>query len=232
MKLVRKITFQIFEGILAGLMITIGCCVYLACSASGEIVGKIGGAVLFSVGLLAVCYFGFSLYTGKIGFIINSHSKEDVSILLLGLLGNVIAAAVFGIAIGYAIPSLRDTALAACTVRLNQEWWQTLLRGIGCGILMYVAVGLFKEKKTPLGIVFAIPAFILAGFEHSIADMGYFAIAGMYSWKALGFIWIVILGNSIGAWIIPLLRLIKPAEKKQEVSPQAVEEPKENDIQQ
>ena len=223
MKLARKITFQIFEGILAGLMITIGCCVYLACSASGEVIGKIGGAVLFSIGLIAVCYFGFSLYTGKIGFIVASHTKEDFSVLLLGLLGNVIAATVFGIAIGYAIPSLRDTALAACTARLNQEWWQTLLRGIGCGILMYVAVGLFKEKKTPLGIVFAIPAFILAGFEHSIADMGYFAIAGMYSAKAFGFIWLVILGNTIGSLIIPLLRLVKP---KEEPAPVVVE--KEN----
>lgn len=215
MNLVKTITRQIFEGILAGLMITIGCCVYLACSATGEIVGKIGGAVLFSVGLIAVCYFGFSLYTGKIGFIIADHSKDAISVLLLGLLGNVIAAAVFGIAIGYAIPSLRETALNACNARLNQEWWQTLIRGIGCGILMYVAVGLFKEKKTPLGIIFAIPAFILAGFEHSIADMGYFAIAGIYSAKALGFIWIVILGNSIGSLIIPALRLVKPREKEQ-----------------
>ena len=215
MNLAKKIPRQIFEGILAGLMITIGCCVYLACSATGEIVGKIGGAVLFSVGLIAVCYFGFSLYTGKIGFVIADHSKDAISVLLLGLLGNVIAAAVFGIAIGYAIPSLRETALNACEARLNQEWWQTLIRGIGCGILMYVAVGLFKEKKTPLGIIFAIPAFILAGFEHSIADMGYFAIAGIYSAKALGFIWLVILGNSIGSLIIPALRLVKPREKEQ-----------------
>ena len=223
MNLAKKITRQIFEGILAGLMITIGCCVYLACSASGEIVGKIGGAVLFSVGLIAVCYFGFSLYTGKIGFIIADHSKDAISVLLLGLLGNVIAAAVFGIVVGYAIPSLRETALNACNARLNQEWWQTLIRGIGCGILMYVAVGLFKEKKTPLGIIFAIPAFILAGFEHSIADMGYFAIAGIYSAKALGFIWIVILGNSIGSLIIPALRLVKPQPKETQEQPKEQE---------
>ena len=228
MNFARKITSQIFEGILAGLMITIGCCVYLACSASGEIVGKIGGAVLFSVGLIAVCYFGFSLYTGKIGFIIADHSKDAISVLLLGLLGNVIAAAVFGIAVGYAIPSLRETAINACNARLNQEWWQTLIRGIGCGILMYVAVGLFKEKKTPLGIIFAIPAFILAGFEHSIADMGYFAIAGIYSAKAFGFIWIVIIGNSIGSFIIPLLRLAAPKKAEEKKAENADVQEQEN----
>ena len=229
MNLVRKITSQIFEGILAGLMITIGCCVYLACvtklgdDSAAKIIGKVAGAVVFSVGLIAVCYFGFSLYTGKIGFIIADHSKEAISVLLLGLLGNVMAAAAFGTLMGLAIPDLRETAIVACTNRLTQAWWQTLLRGVGCGILMYVAVGIFKEKKSPLGIVFAIPAFILAGFEHSIADMGYFAIAGadFEPAKACGFIWLVILGNTIGSLIIPTLRLIKP--RAQESQPEQQE---------
>ena len=47
--------------------------------------------------------------------------------------------------------------------------------------------------------------FILAGFEHSIADLFYFAASGIVSLKAFGFIWVVILGNSIGAVILPLL---------------------------
>ena len=86
---------------------------------------------------------------------------------------------------------------------------------------------LFKEKKTPLGIIFAIPAFILAGFEHSIADMGYFAIAGIYSAKALGFIWIVILGNSIGSFIIPLLRLVVPKKAEEKKDENAEAEPQQ-----
>ncbi len=81
---------------------------------------------------------------------------------------------------------------------------------------MYVAVAVYKEKKSIVGILFAIPVFILSGFEHSIADMGYFAIAGIYSAKAFGFIWLVILGNSIGALILPLLALAGKKLKKRE----------------
>ena len=70
---------------------------------------------------------------------------------------------------------------------------------------MYLAVSIYKEKNNVIGIIFCIPVFILAGFEHSIADLFYFAASGIVSLKALGFIWTVILGNSIGAVILPLL---------------------------
>ncbi|MBO5774393.1 MAG: formate/nitrite transporter family protein, partial [Clostridia bacterium] len=72
----------------------------------------------------------------------------------------------------------------------------------------YIAVSLYKEKNTIVGIVFCIPVFILSGFEHSIADMGYFAIAGEWSAVGLGYIWTIILGNSLGAMLFPALKLI------------------------
>ena len=84
------------------------------------------------------------------------------------------------------------------------------IRAIFCGMLMYLAVCLYKEHKTIAGIVFCVPVFILAGFEHSIADMGYFAISGIVSLEAFLFIWVVILGNSLGGVLLPLLgRLTK-----------------------
>ena len=209
--LINKIINQICQGIAAGLLITIGCCVYLACN---EI--KWVGAILFSVALLTICYKGYSLYTGRIGFVLSNANKDYFSALLLGLLGNVIATAVVGIAVQYAIPDLNTVAFAMCSSKLEQAWWQTLIRGVMCGVLIYVAVAVYKEKKSIVGILFAIPVFILSGFEHSIADMGYFAIAGIYSAKAFGFIWLVILGNSIGALILPLLALAGKELKKRE----------------
>ena len=47
--------------------------------------------------------------------------------------------------------------------------------------------------------------FILRGFEHSIADIFYFAASGMVSLQAFAFLWLVILGNALGAVILPLL---------------------------
>lgn len=220
--LIKKILKQISDGIAAGLLITIGCCVFLACKDV-----KWVGAILFSVALLTICYKGYSLYTGKIGFVIENANKEYFSALLLGLLGNVIATAVVGIAVQYAIRDsiidLHVTAFTMCTAKLTQEWWQTLIRGIMCGVLMYVAVAVYKEKKSIVGILFAIPVFILSGFEHSIADMGYFAIGGVYSAEAFGFIWLVILGNSIGALILPVLALFGREIKKNKCATKAVQ---------
>lgn len=207
-ELAKTLARQTASGISAGLMITIGCCVYLGCISYIGADYKWVGAILFSVALLTICYKGYSLYTGRIGLILQNLSKDGFSDLFLGLLGNVIATAVVGIAVQYAIPDLQSVAQTVCDARLaNQQLWQTLIRAILCGVLMYVAVSVYREKKTVVGILFCIPVFILSGFEHSIADMGYFAIAGIYSAKAFGFIMMVVLGNSIGALILPLLAM-------------------------
>ena len=199
----KTIFANVAKGIASGIMISIGCAVYLACP------DKIVGAVLFSVALLTICYFGFSLYTGKIGFIVLAHGKKEFSELLLGLLGNLLGVALCGWALMAAIPSIKETALALCNAKLaGQEWWQTFARGCFCGALMYIAVAIFKEKKSPIGVLFAIPVFILSGFEHSIADIGYFAVSGIFSWQAFGFLWLVIVGNTVGAMILPALSLV------------------------
>jgi len=51
-----------------------------------------------------------------------------------------------------------------------------------------------------------VPVFILAGFEHSIADMFYFCAGGQFTLEALVFILVVILGNAVGGIIIPAAR--------------------------
>lgn len=165
---------------------------------------------MFSVALLTVCYKKYLLYTGKIGSVIQHHKKTDFSDLFLGLLGNFIGVVIFGWAISYALPKSTEIANIMVQAKLNdQNFLQTLIRAIMCGVLMYIAVSTYKENKTVVGILLCIPTFILAGFEHSIADLGYFAIANIYSLKAFCFFWTVILGNTIGSCILPILKLIK-----------------------
>ena len=76
-------------------------------------------------------------------------------------------------------------------------------------MLMYTAVWSFRERKTPLGILFCIPVFVLSGFEHSIADMFYFALAGLFRLQSLWFLLLVVLGNSLGGLFIPFLQRLK-----------------------
>ncbi len=199
---------KVSEGFLAGMLISIGGAVFLACYNEVPI-GKYVGAIFFCTALLCICIKGYSLYTGKIGYVLEKHSKEDISVMLLGLLGNLIGTVACGYLIAAAIPSIKENAVTLCTGKLeSQELWQTLVRAIFCGILVYLAVDIYRNDKTPLGIILCIPTFIFSGYEHSIADMFYFAASGLASWKTLLFIWIVIAGNSVGALIIPAVKLI------------------------
>ena len=72
---------------------------------------------------------------------------------------------------------------------------------------MYLAVSIFKEHKTPMGILFCIPVFILSGFEHSIADMAYFATARVFTGQSVLFLFLVVVGNALGAMILPAFKL-------------------------
>ena len=187
------------SGVAAGICICLGGAVFLA------VENRVVGAVLFSVALLSICLKGYALFTGKVGFLPEDHSPSAVETLLLALLGNAVATILGGLLIRAALPNLGKAALALCQAKLTQPWWGTLVRGSFCGILMYLAVSTWRESKTPLGILFCIPVFILSGFEHSIADIFYFAASGHISLRAFVFIWLVILGNALGAVLLPLL---------------------------
>lgn len=192
----------LFEGILAGLMIAIGGSVLLACDVRWV------GAVFFSVALLCICYFGFSLYTGKVGFLLREHSPRALAQVYLGLLGNLLGTLLFGRLMALALPALAQTSYALCTAKLEQTAIQTLLRALFCGVLMYAAVWIFREKHSVAGILFCVPVFILAGFEHSIADLFYFFLAGLFSGKAALFLVLAVLGNTLGGLLLPALQAL------------------------
>ena len=70
------------KSILSGILIGIGGTIYLS------VENKIVGSILFSIGLLSICYIKLPLYTGNIGYLI----KKEVSIydLFYILMGNSI----------------------------------------------------------------------------------------------------------------------------------------------
>jgi formate/nitrite transporter FocA (FNT family) len=50
-----------------------------------------------------------------------------------------------------------------------------------------------------------ITIFILAGFEHCVANMYYFSVANMWTLKTILYVLIMILGNSVGSILLALL---------------------------
>ena len=198
----------IIDGIKAGIMIAIGGSVFLSCES------RYVGAVLFSVALLSICLKGYSLFTGKVGYIPEKHDKEAVKVLLLGLLGNAVSTVLLGFAVSYALPALHETALAICTAKLSQQLPQTLIRAFFCGVLMYMAVSCYREKGTIAAIFFCVPAFILSGFEHSIANMFYIGVSGIINMESRLYIFVVIIGNAIGGMAMPLLNILGKEDPK------------------
>lgn len=196
MHMLRK---PFFGGVAAGLAISLGGAVYLACE------NRYIGALLFSVALLSICFKGYYLYTGKVGYIVESHKAADFASLGACLAGNAVATLAFGALIAYALPKLGESAEAMCTVKLAVPLLSVFIRAFFCGVLMYLAVSIYKEKNSALGILFCVPVFILSGFEHSVADMFYFGTALIYSPGSLLFIVTVVAGNSLGGTALPLI---------------------------
>lgn len=186
----------------AGVFIGIGGSVYLSCD------NKYIGAVFFSVALLSICYLRLYLFTGRIGYLALSHTGADVLGVVVTLCGNLAGTLLSGLLVSFAKPALMEKARQSCAAKLELLPVPALVLAFFCGMLMYTAVAIYKEKQSPLGIFFCVPVFILSGFEHSIADMFYFFTAGIFTAEAFAFLAIVVLGNTLGGMFIPAIRLL------------------------
>ena len=125
--------------------------------------------------------------------------------LVIGLVANLASTFLIGMLIRSVLPALSETAQKICEAKLTVPFFPVLVRGIFCGVLMYLAVSIYAEKNTVVGILFCVPVFIVSGFEHSIADCFYLGASGIFTLAVPAFIMTVVLGNTIGAVILPLL---------------------------
>ena len=195
-------------GILAGISIAIGGTVFLSLD------NKVLGALFFTVGLFAVCTFGFNLYTGKVCYVFDNDREYALGLPVIWL-GNLCgafltAAAERATRIG---PALAEKAAALCSVKLGDGPVSIFLLSVFCNVLIWLAVEGFKNNPHPAGkylsLFFGVAVFILCGFEHCVANMYYFSMAGMWRWKTLGWVLVMTAGNSAGGVIFPLLRRIQ-----------------------
>lgn len=196
---------NIKKSILAGIMISIGGCVNLACSAKGL---PWVGALLFAVGLFTICEYGFNLYTGKVGYIAENFSDVKYIGFVGGVLAvNLITTFAVGTGLSALYPSMAESAQALYSAKLEAPLIKSFVSGIFCGILMFVAVDANK-RGTRLGIFLAVPTFILSGFDHSIANSFYGGLAvgaDTLSLRNAAFIVVVVLGNACGCMLLPTL---------------------------
>ena len=186
----------------AGLAISIGGTVYLSVD------NKIIGSLLFAVGLYAIVLNGLFLYTGKVGYLVVQSDKiEYLGLLAITWLGNLAGTWIGAVAVlNTRIQGIRENAVGICETKLADGPLSIFLLAIFCGILMYIAVDGFREKENPMILFICVSVFILSGFEHCIANMFYFSIAGAWSLKTIVYLIIMTLGNSLGGVLIPSLK--------------------------
>lgn len=186
-----------------------GCMIGLAGIVNLSVDNKFLGAFLFSFGLITILAQGLFLYTGKIGTInLSTSEKFLLPVIILGnFIGtNIIA---WGVRFTRFGDVLNQNAQVIVQNKLADSWFSVLLLSIGCGIMMYLAVkGWMENTSTWLIVILPVMIFILSGFEHSIANMFYFAMACEYSLKAFGYIFIMLIGNAIGSLAFKQLKNI------------------------
>ena len=203
----KKYMKTLLNAVLSGMFIGIGGTIYLACAS------KIVGAFLFTIGLMMIVCYGFSLFTGAVGYLVNH--KKDFFQYLLGLvfiwIGNFAGCYLVGTAIRGTRTYFKIDRIVAniCSDKLNDTPASLLILSIFCGLLMYMAVQTYRREELPPvfrfgGLFLCISVFIMSGFEHCIANMYYFTVAGVWSWNALCLILLMTLGNSLGGWLVPL----------------------------
>ena len=187
----------ILKGFLAGMLMSMGCVIYTSCSS------KLLGSCLFSFGLFAILHLQLNLYTGKIGFLIDNFNWSYGKELLLTLFGNTIGALFTSVMMKCTRLNLYDTILDIVDLKLNDSLLSIVILSFFCGILMFLAVELFKKSESYLSkilsVILCVMIFILCGFEHCVANMFYFFFVNNYN-----ILWLLLMvfGNTCGSLFI------------------------------
>lgn len=180
------------KSIFAGIAIGLGCWLFLT------IENPIAAALLFSCGLLAVRLYKLNLFTGKTQTLWEKQtSLKNYLIILFGNLIGITIIVLFSGLIG------TDKVKLIAQNKTNQSFLLALSKGIGCGMLMSLATDPISPLWLSSGCVLA---FILAGFNHCIADFFYLLAGQQFTinW------FFTVFGNIIGGLLftksIPLIK--------------------------
>lgn len=219
-------------SIMAGIYISFGFLLSVTCAASFNpntsfsMFKMVLGAV-FPLGLIMVVIGGAELWTGNVQLILYPKLLGKVNLRELiynwilsyngNFLGSIIAVQLLSYATGLiSNPNVMQCINLISKSKLSLTFQEALLRGIGCNMLVNMAIWLSARASDTsgkiLGLWFPIFAFVVIGFEHSIANMWVIPASivlnngGVEEW--MNFITRnlipVTIGNGIGGVIIAL----------------------------
>ncbi len=195
----NQFSSNLVKSILAGVSISVGGVIYITLGSS------ILGAFLFSIGLFTIYMFDWNLYTGKCCMLPQSFTIYT-PITIIALVGNIMGTVVMGYVVRLSGLSLEDYAREMVAHKLEHTTLEYFILSIFCGILMSIAVLGYKQQKDDFGrfIIIALPItiFIVAKFEHVIANAFYISLADFWNQDTVVFTAVCAIGNMIGCSII------------------------------
>lgn len=199
-----KIGKTFVSAILAGAAISFGGVVFLSLD------NKVLGSLFFTVGLFMVCTFGLNLFTGKVCYLFQNDLAYRLNLVVIWL-GNLVGTLIVGGAVRLSrIAGIAEKAASMCAVKTGDTYLSLFILGILCDIFIYVGVESYKsnphEAGKYLGLFFGVMVFILCGYEHCVADMFYFTVAGAWSMQAVICLLVITAGNAVGGVLFPLVR--------------------------
>lgn len=188
-----------YEALMAGMIIGI--------AALGNVVSITGGstifgAILFCVGLVTILFERFKLVTGNFGNALQGRVswRDMLAMFIWNVIGVIIIALIRKLDTGF--ESLVPTLEKLVAAREARGWWRTILAGAGTGFLIQVAVENYKNNKSAWGIMLPTAMFVFLGWNHCIADIFYYVLAG--SCKDILLVLMAALGNFIGATVVTI----------------------------
>ena len=198
-------------AVYAGVFIAFGAVVATFASASFSGSGaSIAKGAVFPIGLTLVIFFGAELFTGNCLLIAPALGKDikiphlfrNWGIVYAGNLIGSILLAVIVVYSGVQAGAVKEACVTVAVNKCNMNFGEALLRAIPCNMLVCLAVWFaLSAKSTPgkiISLYLPIFAFVVCGFEHSVANM-YYLTAGLLSGSVEG----LNVGNALVNCLIP-----------------------------
>ncbi len=185
------------RGILAGVMIALGASGSSVAAHSVDNVGlaRLLSGVVFPVGLMMVIVLGAELFTGDCLMVMGTVDKKHTPLQLIRCLvivyiGNLAGALLLAAAayasgqFDYSAGGLGGYTIKVALGKATISFGKAVVSGILCNFLVCAAVMMATCAKNIMGKLFcaffAIMLFVVAGFEHCVANM-YYIPAGIFA---------------------------------------------------
>lgn len=181
---------------------------------------KFLGSFLFSIAIVLIVFVGGELFTGNnMAMAFGLYNKKvklgsACRVWVMSYIGNLIGAFILGglfVLSGCASGILTDYYSAIIPSKLELDPLTLFIRGVMCNYLVCLAVFVGTKMQTEIGklaVIFCIiTTFVIAGFEHCIANMGTFIISGFllgglpFEQVLTSFVFVT-LGNMVGGAIL------------------------------